>query len=157
MIFKSKTDPLGIWQHDPVQRWKDDAQRREEKFAEERRKEEEELRRRQEAAAAYEADLLRNAFEARISALEQRNADLEDNLVEGLRATRYAIEVIADEHVELSREQREELRDLRAEVAKLHSTLTELREERFRSFQGFAREKDGEVVDLPSFLPRRVN
>ena len=150
MIFKSKTDPLGIWQHDPVQRWKDDAQRREEKFAEERRKEEEELRRRQEAAAAYEADLLRNAFEARISALEQRNADLEDNLVEGLRATRYAIEVIADEHVELSREQR-------AEVAKLHSTLTELRKERSLSFQGFAREKDGELVDLPSFLPRRVN
>jgi hypothetical protein len=157
MTFKSKTDPLGLRQHDPVQRWKDDAQRREEKFAEERRHEAEEQQRRVDAIAANEAAQLRNALEARIAALEQRSADLEYNLLEGARATRYAIEEIADQLVELNRERREEIRDLRAEVAKLHSTLTELREERVRSFQGFAREKDGEVVDLPSFLPRRVN
>ena len=57
--------------------------------------------------------------------------------------------------MELSREQREELRDLKIEVAKLGSTLAELREDRARGFQ-FAREKD--VVELPRFLPpRRVN
>jgi len=153
MTFKSKTDPLGLRQHDPVQRWKDAAQRQQEEFAEARRKEEEELRRRQEAAAAYEASLLRNALEARIAALEQRNADLETDLMEVARATNRAVEALADQRVELSREQREELRDLKIEVAKLGSTQAELRVGTdFR----FAREKD--VVDLPSFLPpRRVN
>src|SRR5262245_46150728 len=101
MTFKSKTDPLGIWKHDPVQRWRDNAQRQEERFAEERRKEEEEQRRREEAAAAYEANLLRNAFEARIAALEQENANLWATLLDGARATRDAIEVLGDQRVEL--------------------------------------------------------
>jgi NAD(P)-dependent dehydrogenase (short-subunit alcohol dehydrogenase family) len=53
------------------------------------------------------------------------------------------------------REQREELRDLKVEVAKLGSTLAELRA-RPADFR-FAREKGGaEVVDLPGFLSRRT-
>ena len=72
-------------------------------------------------------------------------------MLEGARATRYAIEVLADQRVELSREQREELRDLKTEVAKLGSTLAELRGGTdFR----FAREKDA-AADLPNFLPQR--
>jgi hypothetical protein len=72
-----------------------------------------------------------------------------------MRAVRRGFDVLADQRVDLSREQREELRDLKAEVAKLHSILTELREERAKGFQ-FAREKDV-VADLPDFLaPRRV-
>src|SRR5262249_11011054 len=85
----------------------------------------------------------------------QRNADLEIDLTEVARATRHAVEALADQRVELSVAQREELRNLKVEVAKLGSTLAELREDRARGFQ-FAREKD--VVELPSFLPpRRVN
>jgi hypothetical protein len=153
MIFKSKTDPLGLRQHDPLQRWRDDAQRREEEVAEARCKEEEEARGRQEAAAAYEAGLLRNAHEARIAALEQKNAALEADLLELAHVFRDAIERVADQRVDLSREQREELRDLKTEVAKLGSTLAELRGGTdFR----FAREKDA-VADLLDFLaPRRV-
>ena len=142
---------------DALDRWRADAERQEKRFAEERAREQEAEDERQAKLAAIEAASLRAAFDQRITALEQENADLWANLLEGARAMRYAIEVIADEHVELSREQREELRDLRAEVAKLHSALTELRKERSPSFQGFAREKDAEVVDLPNFLPRRVN
>jgi hypothetical protein len=52
---------------------------------------------------------------------------------------------------DVSREQREEIRDLKTEVAKLGSTLAELRGGTdFR----FAREKDA-VADLPNFLPQR--
>ena len=153
MTFKSKTDPFGLRQHDAGQRWKDAAQRQEEEFAEARGQEDEERRRRQEAAAAYEAGLLRNVFEARIAALEQRNADLEADLSEVARATRNAIEALADQRGDLSREKREEFRELKAEVAKLHSILAEIREERTKGFQ-FAREKDA-VADLPNFLPQR--
>jgi hypothetical protein len=70
------------------------------------------------------------------------------------RVTGYAVEKVADQRVELSREQREEIRELKIEVAKLGSTLAELREERTRGFQ-FAREKG--LIDLPDFLPRRLN
>jgi hypothetical protein len=59
-----------------------------------------------------------------------------------------------DQRVELSREQREELRDLRAEVAKLHSVLSELQAERAKGFQ-FACEQKDAVADLPNFLPPR--
>jgi hypothetical protein len=129
----SRFDPLGLRPDDPLEKWRDFHEKQEERFAEERRKEQEEERQQQEAAAAYEATLLRNAFEARIAALEQRTDDLEINSLEGARATRQAVEVLADEHVELSREQREELRELKNEVAKQGSTLTELREERLGS------------------------
>jgi tetratricopeptide (TPR) repeat protein len=85
----TRSEFLGI-EPDAMDRWRADAEKQERAFAEARRKEEEELRQRQEAAAAYEASLLRNAFEARIVALEQENADLWANLFEGARATRYA-------------------------------------------------------------------
>src|SRR5262249_54340646 len=109
---------------DALDRWRADAERQEKRFAEERPREQEAEDEPQAKLAAIEAASLRAAFDQRVTALEQENADLWANLLEGARATRYAIEVIADEHVELSREQREELRDLRAEVAKLHSALT---------------------------------
>jgi hypothetical protein len=136
---------------DPLQRYRDDAQRQEEAFAEARRKAEEEECQRRETAASREAGLLRSAFEVRITALEQDNAELWANLVEGARSTVGAIERVAEQRVELSREQREELRDLKIEVAKLGSILTELREA--KGFQ-FAREKG--PIDLPDFLPRRL-
>jgi len=153
MTFRSDTDPLGLRPNDRMQKWRDDAQRREEGAAEAKRQEEEEARRRQQAAAAYEAGLLRNAFEVRIADLEKQIANLWANLIEGARATVDAIDRVAEQRVDLSREQREEIRDLKTEVAKLHSTLTEMREERAKGFQ-FAREKDV-VADLPNFLPQR--
>jgi hypothetical protein len=136
-----------------MQRLQANIERREAEFAEARRKEAEEARARQEAAVAYEAGLLRNAHEARIAELEQRHADLEANVLEFGRTILHAVERVADERVDLSRDQREEIRDLKAEVAKLGSTLAELRGgSDFR----FAREKDA-VADLPDFLaPRRV-
>src|SRR5262245_16083143 len=98
----TRSEFLGI-EPDAMDRWRAAAEKQEREFAEQRRKEEDELRQRQDAAPAYEASLLRNTFEARIAALEERTADFEANQLEGARATRYAVEVLADEHVELSR------------------------------------------------------
>src|SRR5262249_57371616 len=81
-----------------------------------------------------------------------RNADLETDFLEVACATRLNVEVLADQRVELSREQREELCELKVEVSKLGSTLAEMRE-RGTDFR-FAREKDA-VADLPNFLPQR--
>jgi hypothetical protein len=45
------------------------------------------------------------------------------------------------QRIDLSRKQRDEIRELKIEVAKLGATLAELREQRAESFR-FAREKD---------------
>jgi uncharacterized protein YgfB (UPF0149 family) len=153
MSYKSKSDPLGLRQHDPVQQWRDYHDRRDEEIAQARGERKQEEQRREDAIAANEAAQLRYVFEARLAVLEERNAELESALAEWMRAVRHGLDALADQRVDLSSEQREELRDLRAEVAKLHSTLAEMREERAKGFQ-FAREKDA-VADLPNFLPQR--
>jgi hypothetical protein len=45
------------------------------------------------------------------------------------------------QRIDLSRKQRDEIRELKIEVAKLGATLAELRKQRAESFR-FAREKD---------------
>ncbi len=149
----SSFDPLGLRPNDPLERWRDDAEKQEREFAEARRERKQEEQRRADEIAANEAAQLRYALEARLAALEERHAGLEGDVLDVVRATTYGFNAIADQPIEPSAQQREELRDLKAEVAKLHSMLTELREERAKGFQ-FAREKDV-VADLPNFLPQR--
>jgi hypothetical protein len=76
------------------------------------------------------------------------------NLAGFARATREAVDSLADQRVDLSREQREEIRDLKIEVAKVSSTLAELREQRAKGTFQFAREKD-DAGWLPNPLPLR--
>jgi hypothetical protein len=73
--------------------------------------------------------------------------------VEIARATSEAIDTLADQRVDLSRDQREELRDLKVEVAKLASVTTEL--QKADSTFRFAREKAGEPEELPNPLAGR--
>src|SRR5262245_53713238 len=101
--------------NDPLERWRCDAERQEERFAEQRRHEREQDDQRCADAAAYEASLLRTAHEARIAALEDRIADLEADLLEGARATRYAVETLADQRELISQKTRDELHELKAE------------------------------------------
>jgi hypothetical protein len=152
----SSFDPLGLRPNDPLERYREDAERREREFARARRQREREERRAAEAAAANEAVQLRAKLEGRIAALEVAHKELRADLLEVARATREAVEQLADQRMDLSREQREEIRELKVEVAKLGSTLTELREQRAKDQFQFAREKDaGEIEDLPNPLPLR--
>jgi hypothetical protein len=151
----TKSELLGL-PPDAMERWRADAERQEREFAEQRRREQEEEDARRAKLAAIEAASLRDAFDQRIAALEEEIADLQSVFVGSMQAVRGMLEDLADQREHISIATCEELRDLRNEVAKLHSTLTEVREERAKGFQ-FAREKDG-VADLPNFLPqRRVN
>jgi hypothetical protein len=150
-----KSDPLGLRQNDRGLRWRDNAQKFEEECAaERRRREREDQQRRADAIAAHEAGLLRDAHEARIAALEKQLADLEANFLEVGVSLLHAIERVSDERVDLARDQREELRGLQGEVAKLTSMLDELR--RGTDFK-FARESSkGEVTGMPSFLRHKT-
>jgi hypothetical protein len=76
-------------------------------------------------------------------------------LAELARATAEGINNLVDQRVDVSREQRDEIRELRIEVAKLGSTLAELREQRAKGTFRFARERDDEVTELPNPLPPR--
>jgi hypothetical protein len=149
----SSFDPLGLRPNDPLEQWRDFHEKQEREFAQARRERKQEEQHRADAIAANEAAQLRYALEARLAALEERHAHLEADVLDLARATSYGFNAIADQHIEPSAQEREELRDLKTEVAKLHSILTELREERAKGFQ-FAREKDA-VADLPNFLPQR--
>jgi hypothetical protein len=149
MSFRSKTDPLELRQQDPLTRWRDKVQRREEEFAQARREREQEDQRRVDARASHEAGLLRNAHEARIADLERQVATLTTDMLAIGSALLDAVKRVAEERMDLAREQREEIRDLKVEVAKLSSTLAEGRVKDF----AFAREKDS--ADLPTFLPMR--
>jgi hypothetical protein len=134
------------------ERWNHEVERQEKEFAEQNRREQEQRTAVETRRVDAENAMLRNAFEQRIANLESANACLEEQLLDIIRATRMAIDALSDQRMELSREQREELRELKTEVAKLGSTLAELRGG--DSFK-FARERHDQVVDLPNFLPPR--
>ena len=139
---------------DGLQKWRDDNAQREEEFARQRRLEERERRRVAQAAAANEVAQLRSELEKRLIALEAENADLRDTLVDAMSATADGLNGIMDQ-LDLSREQRDEIHQLKIEVAKLGSTLAELREQRAKGTFHFSRERDAEVTELPNPLPPR--
>ena len=148
----SKSDPLGLRPDDPLERWRADAERREQAFAPRRREREQQ---RAAEAVATSAAQLRQEVERRLAALEAAHADLRAALVVAMRATADGINGLADQRMDLSREQRNELRELKIEVARLGSMLAEVREQRVKGFQ-FAREREDEVTDLPKSLPGRA-
>jgi hypothetical protein len=141
----SSFDPLKLRPNDPLEQYRDEAERQEAARERERRREEREQQRAAEAAAANEAYVLRQQFEGRVAALEGENRELRENIIDLARATMDAFETITDICEKL--DQRDEVSKLKAAVAK---KLRE-REAEFR----FAREKDAEMVDSPNPLPPR--
>jgi hypothetical protein len=97
--------------------------------------------------ATAEAAQLRGHIERRLSALEADHVELSDAVAGIGKGCAEAIDTLVDQRIELSREQREEIRELKIEVAKLSSLVSELREKTapFR----FAREKEAEPLDVP--------
>jgi uncharacterized phage infection (PIP) family protein YhgE len=143
------SDPQGL------QRWREDAERRDQEFARERRLQEMNEERAQRRAAANEAAVLRTAFEQRLTKLEAGLQELQISFVDVMRAINNALNDLANQRMDLSAEQRDEIRQLKQEVAKLGSTFNALRDER-ANFK-FAREKDNAAVELPDFLSSRRN
>jgi hypothetical protein len=113
--------------HDPLEQWRRQGQQIERERAAARFADQTERRHRAHAHDASEAALLRAEFEQRIVVLEAENAALREDLLLLSRSVGDAFEQLGDSHVMVSRETREELRELRHEVAKLGSVATELR------------------------------
>jgi hypothetical protein len=126
---------------DPVKRWRAQADRAEQEHLEEKRRMQREQERR-------ERDIARASASAEISALDARLTAIESQL-EGLNELARAVVTFSDA--------------VNAKLAKLEELLArhaELREadsrQSTKSFEGFAREKSGEIVDLPEFLARKT-
>jgi hypothetical protein len=138
-----------------LEQWRADAERRDQESARERETRKREQQHAFEARAANEAAQLRRAFEQRLAAAEQAICETATDLLDFARATREAVDALSDQRVDLSREQRDEIRDLKVEVAKLGSALAEMREEKAKGAFQFARDKTG-IDDSPDPpLPRR--
>jgi hypothetical protein len=147
----SSTDPLGLRQHDPVERWRSQVERDEREAERQRRREEH--RERRDALVNEAAE--RRQLEARIAALEASHHELQRQVVEVTRAAAEAIEVLAQTRDDIERE-------LKAMLSKLETRITEIHErgaqEAKRTYE-FARERIGKLTDLPNAMapPRRVN
>jgi chromosome segregation ATPase len=139
---------LGL-EPDALDRWRDFHEKQEKQFAEERRRERDEDDARRAELAAIEAANLRVAYDQRIAALEEEIGDLQTLFAQSLATIRGALEDLDTSREMIARETRQELRDLKGELAKLHSVLTEMHKERVKSFQQFAREHNDSIDGRP--------
>jgi hypothetical protein len=158
----SSFDPLKLRPNDPLEKYRDAAERQEREFERQRRREEHRERRAalaDEKAARQLLEARLAASEARLAALEEANRELTANLVELAQATTQAVDTF--EGICEKIDQRNEVQKLKdIMVEKLRAYEAEAKE-RFR----FAREKEsealnshGEITDVPSFLsPKQVN
>jgi hypothetical protein len=149
-MSRTSTDPLGLRQHDPIEKWRAEIERQERERQVERRQERREERR---AAMANET-AARQQLEVRVAALEEQNRELQGQIAETARVTAVAVNALADARDDLQRH-------FEDTIAKMQTAITAIREkgeqEAKKTFE-FARERIGEITDLPNFMPvRRVN
>jgi hypothetical protein len=85
--------------------------------------------------------------EARVAALEAENVGLQQDILEITKATRCAVEALAEQRELMGRDIRDEVRKIAIECAKLGGIVEAMRE------QGGA----AKVIDPPSPLRREVN
>jgi hypothetical protein len=147
----SSTDPLGVRQHDPLEKWRAEVERDERERERERRREEHRQRRNALTNEAAE----RRALEARIAELEAAHRELQGQIVDITRATSDAIDGLCDCRDEIERE-------FKAAIVKIEAKITDMYEkgaEEARKTYQFARERIGELTDLPNSMapPQRVN
>jgi hypothetical protein len=142
MSNRSSTDPHAVRPDDPIERAR---------IAARRQREEREQQRAAELWAG-EFNRLKLEWERRLIGLENGQTDLYGELINLAHTTREAIDMLVDAREDLSRERLEEIREMKAAIAKTDKLLDELR--RGPAFQ-FAREKTGEVEDLPNPLAAR--
>jgi hypothetical protein len=141
----SSFDPLRVRQHDPLQKYRDQAERQEKEFERQRKREERDERR----ATMANEKAARQQLEMRVAELEASHRELTGQVAEITRAAAEGIDVLAQTRDDLERE-------LKATIAKMEKAIARIRdrgEEEARKTFAFAREKISEVTDLPSFLP----
>jgi chromosome segregation ATPase len=112
----SKSDPLGLRSDDPIQRWRDDAERLEEQCAAARRQRKQEERRIMTTSEVA-------ALEARVAELEGANRELRADLAEVMRAIAASFDTLSSEPAQT----RSDIHRLDIEMAKLATQVTELR------------------------------
>jgi hypothetical protein len=153
--WRHRANLFGAGSLDPLDRWRMDSAQREEARAKERQQQQQERERREQELAHASATEQIVALRAELTALREEHESLRMTVLDCTNVTADAFGTLAGQRMDLSAEQREELRDLKIEVAKIGSTLTELRG-RPADFR-FAREKDTDaVVELPNPLVRKV-
>ena len=127
---------------DDIRKWREDGEQRE---IERERAKRERLRAERRVTEGEEAAALRQKLETRLDALELGYSKLQLMLVEATRATADAVTALFDklseQHAGLSSKQRDELRELKIEIAKQGAILAELREKHVE-FK-FSREREG--------------
>src|SRR5262249_16685619 len=134
---------------DPVKAWRSDADRREQEYAQarEQSKREQERHERDVARAGAREEIA--TLRAELAELRGEFESLNRTLADRMAATARAFGTLADER----REQHAAIADLKAAVAAVGASPLGKR----TAFQ-FARERGtDEVVDLPDFLPRKMN
>jgi hypothetical protein len=151
----SRSDPLGIRSHDPLEKFRAAAERQEEEFAEARRAREREERR---AIEASEIAQLRAEFQAELARLaERRGVELE---AVGEAIAKYTDEVIDRFEAHSNRMRSSILDAVEARFTALEMALKAAEARVAKGSFQFAREREGagEVVDLPNPLrPRRLD
>jgi predicted nucleic acid-binding Zn-ribbon protein len=148
---------LGADNLNALDRWRMDSDQREQAGAQarEQRKLEQERQERQLARAAAREQIA--GLRAELATLRAEHESLRHSVANAMNAIADTFNVLGSQRLDLSAGQRDEIRELKVEVAKFGSTLSELLGKQ-TNFQ-FAREKsdgDGGVVDLPNPLPRRT-
>jgi DNA repair exonuclease SbcCD ATPase subunit len=149
----SSPGPVGpLLSSEPLEKYRREAEERERVWAQAREKREREERRELRAAVSNEKW---PELEQRLAALERAHQTTRESVLDVAQAAEAAIDNLWDQPAALPRETKEEIRELKIEVAKLTAQVSELREHK-ANFQ-FARERDSgeQNSDLPKFLPRR--
>jgi len=149
--MKSSYDPLDARPGDPLARYIAEAEQAERERAEWKRQQQREERREIRAATSNRRC---DALEQRLTTLEAGYNELGTEFVEAMQCISQAIDAIVDQRVDVADKYIDKIHDLQVEVKKLNSAVTELREQRAKEFQ-FAREKWGEIEDLPNPLQAR--
>ena len=149
----SSFDPLGLRPNDPLERWRDDAERREREVARAREhREREECR----AAKAAESAQLRAEF----ATWRAKQAERERIVLEVIGEE---IAKFADQLIERSEQHTTRMRNAMMDAIETRFTALEVQikavESRAKGTFQFAREREtGEIEDIPNPLPlRRVN
>jgi hypothetical protein len=142
--------PVGpLLSSEPMERYRREAEERDRTRA--RALEEKERQERRELRAAVSNEKW-SELEQRLVALEQSHHSLQKDFLDIAGATEAAIGNLWDQPAALPRETKDEIREMKIEIARLSAQVSELRENK-ANFQ-FARERDG-LDQLPKFLPRR--
>ena len=150
--WRHKLNLLGPDSLNELDRWRmADAEREEARAQARQQRQQEQARQERQLARAAASEQIA-ALRAELATLRAEHESLRDSVANVMDVIADTFNTLAGQRMDLSAEQREEIRALKIEVAKVGSTMDQLPGRDFK----FARERDDSgIVDLPNPLPRR--